>query len=57
MGPEQIAQFADLLLGIELGAEIQEVQKRPQAEAHHEVLAVIEGQDAAGMFLGETGCQ
>ena len=55
VGPHQVAEFADFLLGIELGPEIQEVQKRPEAEAHHKVLAVIEGQDAAGMFFSKTG--
>ena len=57
VGPHQVAEFADFLLGIELGPEIQEVQKRPEAEAHHKVLAVIEGKDAAGMFFSKTGLE
>ncbi len=52
--PEQIAQFADFLLGVEFGAQIHEVQEGPQAETHHKVLAVIKGHDAPGMFLGEA---
>ena len=57
MGPHQIAELADLQLGIELGPQIHEVQECPQAEAHHKMLAVVEGKDAAGVLLGETGLE
>ena len=57
VGPHQVAEFADFLLGIEFGAQIEKVQESPQAEADHKMLAVIKGQDAAGMFLGEAGGQ
>ena len=57
MGPDQVAEFAYFLLGIEFGPQVEEVQQGPQGEAHHEVLAVIKGQDAAGMFFGEAGGQ
>ena len=55
VGPHQVAEGADLLLGVELGAQVEEVQEGPQAEAHHEVLAVVERQDAAGVLLGIAG--
>lgn len=54
MGPHQVAEVADLLLGIEFGPKIHEVQEGPQAEADDKMLAVIERQDAAGMLLGEA---
>ena len=54
MGPHQITELADLQLGIELGPQIHEVQECPQAEAHHKMLAVVEGEDAAGVLLGEA---
>ena len=57
VGPKQIAQFADFLLGVELGAQIHEVQKSTQAEAHHKVLAVIKGQDASGVLLCEASLE
>ena len=57
MGPHQITELTDLLLGIELRPQVKEVQKCPQGEAHHEVLAVVEGQDAAGVLLGEASRQ
>ena len=31
------------------------MQKGPEREAHHEMLPVIEGEDAAGMFLSVAG--
>jgi hypothetical protein len=46
MGPDQIA-------------EVEDVQPALQGEAHHEVLAVVEGQDAAGgrfTFMGLSIC-
>ena len=55
VGPHQIAELADLQLGIELGPQIHEVQECPQAEAHHKMLAVVEGKDAAGVLFGEAG--
>ena len=54
VGPHQIAELADLELGVELRPQIHEVQKCAQTEAHHEMLAVVEGKDAAGMLLGEA---
>ncbi len=30
------------------------MQEGPERETHHEMLPVIEGEDAAGMFLGEA---
>ena len=57
MGPHQITEFADLLLGIELGAQVHEMQEGPQAEAHDKMLAVVKRQDAAGVLLGEAGGQ
>ena len=54
MGPHQIAQLPDLQLSIQLGAQVKEVQERPQREAHHKVLPVIEGKNPAGMLLSKT---
>ena len=54
VGPHQVAQFADFLLGIELGPQIHKVQESPQAEAHHEMLAIVERENAAGVLLGES---
>ncbi len=51
VGPHQIAEMANFILGIELGPQVEEVQEGPQAEAHHKMLAVVEGQDAAGMLF------
>ena len=51
MRPHQVAEHPDLFLGVELGPQVHEVQESPQREADDEVLAVIEGQDAAGMLL------
>ena len=42
---------ADLQLSIELGSQVHEMEKGPQAEAHDEMLAVIERQDAAGVLF------
>ena len=55
MGPEQIAEHADLLLGVEFGPQVHEVEEGPQREAHHEVLAIVEREDAAGVLLGDAG--
>ena len=55
VGPHQVAELSDFLLGIELGAKIHEMQEGPEREAHHEMLPVIKGKDAAGMFLGVAG--
>ena len=55
VGPHQITELADLQLGIELGPQVHEVQECPQAEAHHKMLAVVKGKDAAGVLLGEAG--
>ena len=57
MRPHQIAEFTNFLLGIELGAEVHEMQESPEAEAHNEMLAVIKGKNAAGMFFREAGAK
>jgi hypothetical protein len=54
VGPHQIAELANFVLGIELGPQIEEVQEGPQAEAHYEVLAHVKGQDTAGVLFGKT---
>ena len=57
VGPHQVAELADFLLCIELGAQVHEVQEGSQTEAHHKVLAVIKRKNAAGMLFGEAGAQ
>ena len=52
--PHQIAEVADLELSIEFGPKIHEVKKGSQAETHNEMLAVVERENAAGMFLGKS---
>ena len=52
--PHQIAELADFQLSIELRPQIHEVQKGPQTEAHHEVLAIVEGKDAPGVLFSEA---
>ncbi|CAB4148088.1 hypothetical protein UFOVP431_105 [uncultured Caudovirales phage] len=50
VGPHQIAEMANFVLGIELGPQVEEVQEGPQAEAHHEVLAVVERQATTSLL-------
>ena len=54
MRPHQVTELADLLLRVKFGPEIHEVEKGSKAEAHNEMLAVVERQDAAGVFFGEA---
>ena len=55
MRPHQFAQLLDFQLRVELGPQIHEMQKGPQAEAHHKVLPIVKGKNAAGVFLGVAG--
>ena len=54
MGPHQIAKLPDLLLRVELGAQVKEVEEGTQAETDHKVLSVVKRQDASGMFFGKA---
>jgi len=57
VGPHQVAQLANFLLGIKLGPQIHEVKEGPQAEAHHKMLAIVEGKNASGMLFREAGIE
>ena len=47
-----MAERLNLRLGVGLGAQIEEVHQRPQAEADDEVLPVVERQDAPRVLFG-----
>jgi hypothetical protein len=52
VGPHQIAKISNLLLSIELAAQIHKVQERAQAERDDEMLAEIKRKDSASVFFG-----
>ena len=52
MGPHHVAQGLDFRLRVTLTAKVKKVECGSEAEAHHKVLADIEGQDTSSVFLG-----